>query len=609
MWLTGRSCIKTTAQINMCRIAGQVSLNTNPNQKRALIGGMCNAMKHGGPDGEGIFLDGKNSICFGHRRLALIDLSADAGQPMQDVTENYTITFNGEIYNYQEIKSELQKLGYQFKNQSDTEVILVAYACWKTQAFHRFNGMFAFALFDKLLQKVYLVRDQSGMKPLYYQIKNKELLFASEIRAFRAIGINQNHPDWKILFLAFGFIPEPTTILKDVLMLPKGTFLEWNIAAETRQIKSFLQSKSSHLITNLEEARQLIREKLHQAVKRYLIADAPIGVFLSGGIDSGIIALEASTIKGSDLHTLSLTFKEAEFDESKYQQIITTKIGSQHQQQQITTTDFDEQLETILKAMDQPSADGINTWLVSKLAKKQGLKAVLSGLGGDELFGGYPSFKRIRFLRKLDQVLSKNMLKLFQKLPIAAYQKLAYLSLQSNVGYYLALRGYFVPKQIAAILNIPVKEVWAKINQFESSTFTEINPDLFTANLEQDFYMKNQLLRDSDTMAMQHGIEIRMPFLDTEFLSAVNSISPKLRFDKNLMKGLLIGSYQNLLPIEIWNRKKMGFSFPLQKWLKQNPITTQLRSSKNPAVASFTKQFLEDKIHWSKLLALYFVGE
>jgi len=193
----------------MCRIAGQVSLNTNADQKHLLISRMCLAMQHGGPDGKGIFLGDKNSICFGHRRLALIDLSADAAQPMTDVTGNYTVTFNGEVYNYQLLKLELQKLGHQFKTQSDTEVILAAYAHWGTQAFHRFNGMFAFALFDKRLQKVFLVRDGSGMKPLYYQVKNKELLFASEIRAFRAAGINQNHPDWKILFLAFGFIPEP----------------------------------------------------------------------------------------------------------------------------------------------------------------------------------------------------------------------------------------------------------------------------------------------------------------------------------------------------------------------------------------------------------------
>lgn len=593
----------------MCRIAGQVSLNISADEKRNIISKMCLAMQHGGPDGEGLFLSDKNSICFGHRRLALIDLSAEANQPMTDVTGNFTITFNGEIYNYPELKTELQQLGYQFKNQSDTEVILVAYAHWGTAAFHRFNGMFAFALFDKRLQKVFLVRDESGMKPLYYRIKNKELLFASEIRAFRKAGINQNHPDWKILFLAFGFMPEPITILDEVLMLPKASYLEWNVAAETYKIRYYLQFKTRKLIVDLEEAKQQIRQKLHAAVNRHLIADASIGVFLSGGIDSGIIALEASTVKGSNLHTLSLTFDESDYDESKFQQILSEKMGSQHHQLNIKADDFNEQSAAILQAMDQPSADGINTWFVSKLAKKHGLKAVLSGLGGDELFGGYPSFKRINLLRKLDAILPRSALKLFQNSPVEAYQKLAYLSLHSDLGYYLALRGYFAPQQISAILNIPVKEVWEKINRFEYPINTEKNNDLFAANLEQDLYMKNQLLRDADAMSMQHGIEIRVPFLDTEFLTCVNSIKTGLRFDPKLAKGLLIKSYQNILPEEIWKRKKMGFSFPLQKWLKQNSIVTELQSNYNPTIASFTQGFLQDKLHWSKVVALHFVAD
>lgn len=564
-------------------------------------------MQHGGPDGEGLFLSDKNSICFGHRRLALIDLSDDAAQPMTDATGNFIITFNGEIYNYLELKIELQQLGYQFKNQSDTEVILIAYAHWGTAAFDRLNGMFAFALFDENRQKVFLVRDQSGMKPLYYRIKNKELLFASEIRAFREISINQNHPDWKILFLAFGFMPEPVTILNEVFMLPKASYLEWDIAAKTWQISNYLQPKITTPIVDLEEAKQQIRQKLHAAVNRHLIADAPIGVFLSGGIDSGIIALEASNIKGSNLHTLSLTFGESDYDESYFQQLLVKKMNSQHHQLHLSKTDFDENLFDILNVMDQPSADGINTWFVSGLAKKSGLKAVLSGLGGDELFGGYPSFKRIGLLKKLS-LLPDAALQLFQQLPAEAYQKLAYLSLRSDVGYYLALRGFFAPKQIAAILNIPVKEVWETINNLSYSNYCKDDANLFASHLEQDFYMKNQLLRDTDAMSMQHGIEIRVPFLDTEFLTCVNAIETSLRFDQKLAKGLLIKSYQNILPTEIWKRKKMGFSFPLQNWLKHNPITAELETSSNQTIASFTQGFLQDKVHWSKVIALHFVA-
>ncbi|RYE22184.1 MAG: asparagine synthase (glutamine-hydrolyzing), partial [Sphingobacteriaceae bacterium] len=552
----------------MCRIAGQVSLNKNAEDMRANVAAMTQIMQHGGPDGEGQFLDDKNSICFGHRRLALIDLSADAAQPMTDATATYTITFNGEIYNYQSIRAKLQEIGYHFKNQSDTEVILVAYAHWGTAAFDRFNGMFAFALFDKRLQKVFLVRDQSGMKPLYYQVKNQKLLFASEIKAFREIGICQENPDWKILFLAFGFIPEPSTILDGVWMLPKGNFLEWNIAGETHLTQSYIQPTNTFKITSLTEARHHIRQQFKWAVQQHLIADAPVGLFLSGGIDSGIVALEAADLKGSGLHTLSLTFDDAAFDESEYQLMLADKIKSQHHQLHITQQDFNEQFTTIVKAMDQPTADGINTWFVAGFAKKQGLKAVLSGLGGDELFGGYPSFKRIKTLRRLEKVLPDLTLRLLQKLPHEAFKKLAYLSLHSALGYYLSLRGYFTPIQIAGILNIPVKEVWHKLTSFKYPLNITSDTNLFAAHLEQDLYMKNQLLRDTDAMSMQHGIEIRLPFLDKEFMQTVNSIVPGVRFDQQLAKGLLISSYQDLLPKQIWNRKKMGFSFPMQKWLK-----------------------------------------
>ncbi|RYE37016.1 MAG: asparagine synthase (glutamine-hydrolyzing) [Sphingobacteriaceae bacterium] len=592
----------------MCRIAGQVSLRTNADEMCRRVAAMTLAMQHGGPDGEGQFLDDKNSICFGHRRLALIDLSADANQPMTDVSGNYTITFNGEIYNYQSIKKKLQHIGYQFKNQSDTEVILTAYAHWGTAAFDHFNGMFAFALFDKRQQKVYLVRDQSGMKPLYYQLKNRELVFASEIRAFRKIGISQENQDWKILFLAFGFVPEPATVLDQVWMLPKGSFLEWNIAAETYDIQNYIQVKTASKITSLEEAKHLLKQQFGQAVQRHLIADAPVGLFLSGGIDSSIVALEASKLKGSGLHTLSLTFDDVAYDESKYQLMIADKIDSQHHQLHISQKNFDEDFVTILQAMDQPTADGVNTWFVSNLAKKHGIKAVLSGLGGDELFGGYPSFKRIKILQRLEKALPDFALKSFQKLPVKAYQKLAYLSLHSAVGYYLSLRGYFTPVQIANILNIPVKEVWQKIKNHTYRPDLESDSSLLAAQLEQDLYMQNQLLRDADNMSMQHGIEIRLPFLDTEFIRTVNNIHPSIRFDQKLQKGLLIKSYQNLLPEEIWNRSKMGFSFPLQKWLKNSLITTKMKKSKNASIASFTDDFLKDKLHWSKLLALYFVN-
>ncbi len=274
----------------MCRITGMISDRLQSNDIREKVKTMCYALQHGGPDDEGIFSDDKVNLVFGHRRLSIIDLSQNGHQPMADVQKKVWITFNGEIYNYLELKGQLIALGAKFHSNTDTEVIIAAYIYWGIACFSKLRGIFAFALYDTVKALTYLVRDSSGVKPLYYHVENGQLSFSSEVKALKKAGIaNETDPDWQIRFLAFGHIPEPYTTLKNVYSLPKGEFLCWHHNKNTHEIHSYHVITNNTRITNIDEAKDSIRATLKLAVNRQLIADAPIGVFLSGGIDSSLL--------------------------------------------------------------------------------------------------------------------------------------------------------------------------------------------------------------------------------------------------------------------------------------------------------------------------------
>jgi asparagine synthase (glutamine-hydrolysing) len=291
----------------MCRIAGVVTKRLSKDTTLKKVGIMCKTLAHGGPDDEGIFYDETEGLAFGHRRLAIIDLSANGHQPMADVQKKVWITFNGEIYNYRELKSDLHAAGATFHTDSDTEVIINAYLHWGTAAFFKLRGIFAFALYDIEKHITLLVRDTTGIKPLYYHADKGSLSFASEVKAFKAAGISAENDDtWPIKFLAFGHIPEPYTTLKNVLSLAKGHFLVWNNRNGEHNIESYCKPNSIELIKDFNTAAREINESLKLAVKRQLISDAPIGVFLSGGVDSSLLSLLANEQKGEKLQTISI---------------------------------------------------------------------------------------------------------------------------------------------------------------------------------------------------------------------------------------------------------------------------------------------------------------
>jgi asparagine synthase (glutamine-hydrolysing) len=540
----------------MCRIAGIISDRLTPPEINEKLKLMCYALKHGGPDDEGFFIDNEKNVGFGHRRLSIIDLSKNGHQPMADVEEKAWITFNGEIYNYLELKKELLSLGARFYSNTDTEVIVQAYLHWGTTAFEKLNGMFAFALYDKMKALTYLVRDVSGIKPLYYYTYNQQLAFSSEVRALKIAGIaTEEDESWQIRFLAYGHTPEPYTTFKNLFSLPKGHFLCWDNNNNSYKLSAYDQTKNKIEVTNQYEAHKQIRDILSKSVSRQLIADAPVGVFLSGGLDSSLITLLANQQKQTRLKTISIYFDERSHDESTYQKLILEKIEGEKYSHLVKQADFDESFPQILQAMDMPTTDGINTWFISKFAQQDGLKAVLSGIGADELYGGYPSFNRIAYLNYLKKIPS-SLLSMVSPFMGDQYKRFEYLKFDHPAADYLFLRALFAPSDIAAILNTSTRQVADALFGDDQSHQQKTYDKEYASYMERNFYMQNQLLRDTDVMSMNHGLEVRVPFLDELFINLTMQIDPGIRFPDHPAKKMLIDSFKDILPEAIWNCNK-----------------------------------------------------
>ena len=589
----------------MCRIAGVINNRLQPQQIREKVKAMCNSLQHGGPDDEGLFVNEAEHLVFGHRRLSIIDLSSNGHQPMADIRQTTWITFNGEIYNYQDIRNQLLKLGVQFQSVTDTEVILSAYLQWGTAAFSKFRGMFAFALFDSVKRLTYLVRDTAGIKPLYYFLNEQSLSFASEVRAFTAGSITSGKDDnWPIRLLAFGHIPEPYTTLKNVFSLPKGHYLCWDHTSSTHVISKYQETIKKEQITNINEAREVIKAALIKSVNRQMIADASLGVFLSGGIDSSLLTLLADKEKKEQLNTISIFFNEKQYDEQAYQGVVLKQLKGQNFSHLVKKEDFETHFSQIIAAMDLPTTDGINSWFISKYAHEDGLKAVLSGVGADEYFGGYPSFNRMKYLAYLRKMPSSVFSAAKSILP-DPYKKLAFLANDGSIADYLLLRGFFSPGDIAMILGANTGQIQDVL--FNSHDVPDLGPfnQEHAAWFEINLYMQNQLLRDTDVMSMSHGLEVRVPFLDEDFTTTVESIAPEIRFNNTQPKKLLIDSFDGLLPAAIWNRPKMGFTFPLQTWMGQHPEINDSSLYKGKLAKNVIDKFKNNRTHWSKAFALY----
>jgi asparagine synthase (glutamine-hydrolysing) len=574
---------------------------------RANLIAMRDAMAHGGPDDVGLFIDEENAIALGNRRLSIIDLSPLGHQPMCNDDESIWITYNGELYNFPELRNELELLGYSFRSNTDTEVILKAFQEWRETAFEKFIGMFAFCIYDKKLKMLYLVRDHAGIKPLYYSFRDDTLIFASETRAFMTLDPSwPENPDWRIYFLLFGHLPEPYTTLKDVYMLPKGSFLRLNLSTMTHTVQNYFLFRFSDTVGEEHTAVEGVREIVQKAIKRHLISDVTTGVFLSGGIDSSLITLLASQYQGERLKTLSVVFDEKNYSEEKYQNLVLQKTKSQHTAYRVTERDFADNLDDIFSAMDQPTIDGINSYFISKCAKEAGFKVVLSGLGGDELFGGYPSFDRIKKVFFLRNSKMKYLLGLSEHIPDSKYKKLSFLALKDPLNYYLFFRGLFPVKTVAEMLDAERSDVVNAIERVPVDVHRDMTPGNFASFLETNLYMQNQLLKDTDCMSMWHSVEVRVPLLDKELMAFVFSVRDSLKFKTGQPKHLLIKAFRDILPEEIVTRRKQGFTFPFQIWMKKNAdmfFEGDTAKSAN-AVSHTVKKFKDNRIHWSRFWSL-----
>jgi len=618
----------------MCGIAGIVGHTLNNEIHTRAIKKMTDAIAHRGPNSEGIWND---EHCFlGHRRLSIIDLSEAGNQPFVSQDGRYIMVYNGELYNYKAIKLELQRAEHGTNNRphlfttnTDTEVILAAFLRWGIDCVKRFNGMYAFSIWDKAEQKLVIARDRLGIKPLYYYFKNNVLVFGSEIRALMQSDAIDKKINLKSVaeYIQYTTVHAPNTILQDVFMLMPGHILEFNIQHVTCNISpywnihDFANPKTNAYKDELsyKETCSTVNELLTASVERRLVADVPFGAFLSGGIDRSAIVGLMSKVSSEKVQTFNVSFDEGEFSEAIYAKQIAKKFNTDHHEIKLSPNDFLNQLPEALAAMDHPSGDGPNSYIVSKATKNAGITMALSGLGGDELFAGYDIFKRYYELEKkgwLNIIPAKG----FAGKLLAAKQKSIQgdktseiLNLQTINGFnaYPINRKLFNQKDYQALL----KETYhadAFIKNVIKNSETDKQHILSRVSLfEIQTYMQNILLRDADQMSMAVALEVRVPFLDYKLVEFALSIKDEYKYP-HTQKKLLVDALGDLLPDNIVNRPKMGFVLPWKEWLKNelkdfcedNIIQFSKRSFINrETVLLIWNRFLQNdpKITWSRV--------
>jgi asparagine synthase (glutamine-hydrolysing) len=600
----------------MCGITGIVGHQINNSNYLSSIKKMNDAIAHRGPNSEGIWND---EYCFlGHRRLSIIDLSEAGNQPFFSQDKRYVMVYNGELYNYKELKLELQRaehgsknLPYIFRTNTDTEVILASYLRWGIDCVKRFNGMFAFSIWDTVEQKLVIARDRMGIKPLYYHFKNNVLLFASEIRALIHSGLIDKKISLKSVaeYIQYTTVHAPNTMIQDVFMLMPGHILElqngnlkiqqyWNI-------NDFTKTKGDF---SYKETCTKVNELLIASVERRLVADVPFGAFLSGGIDSSAIVGLMSKVSSEKVQTFNVSFDEGEFSEAKYAKQIAEKFNTEHHEIKLTPNDFLKQLPEALAAMDHPSGDGPNSYIVSKATKNAGITMALSGLGGDELFAGYDIFKRYYELEKkgwLNIIPAKGLagkLLAAKKKSVQGDKTAEILALDTINGFnaYPINRKLFNKKDYAGLLKENynadnfIKNVIKKSETDKQHVLSRVS--LF----EIQTYMQNILLRDADQMSMAVALEVRVPFLDYQLVEFALSVKDEFKYP-HTQKKLLVDALGDLLPDNIVNRPKMGFVLPWKDWLKED-----LKDFCEENIAQFSKRSFVNReavlLIWNRFL-------
>jgi asparagine synthase (glutamine-hydrolysing) len=559
----------------MCGIAGIVGLD--PVTAQPVIQKMTAAIKHRGPDAEGIFTD--NKVMFGHCRLSIIDLSNGANQPFHDQTDQYVIVFNGEIYNYMDVRA---KIDYPWKTSSDTEVILAAYIKWGRDCLQHLNGMFALAIWDKAKQELFIARDRIGIKPFYYFHSGQVFIFSSEIRSILETGLVKRKISRQGLleYLGSMSVKTPGTIIQDVFQLNPGEcgfFRDGKLSRHTYWSMDKGLDKRIEGLT-YEETKKKTLALFEASIKNRMVSDVKVGAFLSGGIDSSAAVAVMSQFSTQPVETFSIVFEEKDFDESEYSRLIAKKYNTKHTELPLKPRDLIGHLPDYIRHMDTPTVDGINTYMVSKMVAKTGIKVVLTGVGGDELFVGYRNFRRWKDYKKNKFLFNNIFAKLAIGLvkPFVKHRAIAKISdFQKRRGgdletFYGNSRSIFLRDEIERLFDGPVNmeaKNWLDLDSEDVKSFPLYSQYSIA---EMTNYTLDVLLKDTDQMSMAWALEVREPFFDYHLVEFILSVPDKYKLDSKTPKKLLVDALGELLPGEIVYRPKKGFSFPWDNWLRND---------------------------------------
>lgn len=550
------------------------------------------AMWYRGPDASGLWSAPDGGVVLAHRRLAIIDLNPEADQPMRLAGPDLRITFNGEIFNYRELRDELRGLGAVFTTSSDTEVILHAYDRWGVDCLKRLHGMFAFALWDGRRQSLLVARDPLGIKPLFLYDDGSQVLAASQVRAIAALG-RPLTPDVVAHcgFFINGSVPEPRTMFREIRALPAGGYRIYG-GGGMREGSYFslpqIAAAASDRVVPAAQKSELIAEALHRSVSSHLVADVKVGIFLSGGVDSTLaawIAKRSGLVAPMGLTLGARQYEGTDRDEIPLAAAFAERLGMEHRFKYIDAGGFHEIVGDLTRYMDQPSIDGVNTYLVSRMAQEFGFKVVLSGLGGDELFAGYPGYRQIprlvRAVRALGPLARAGRLLRVLGAPLAARLSSPKLASLVEMGStypdaYLLRRALYLPWEIADLDGRPFPREICDAASQHGATDAEVDaiasPSGRIALLEMTRYMKNQLLRDSDWAGMAASLEIRVPFVDSELVTA---LAPLIFGAEPVTKRDAVAAVDYPMGAEIVARPKRGFGLPVREWMTQGMDVSQ----------------------------------
>jgi asparagine synthase (glutamine-hydrolysing) len=546
------------------------------------------AMRSRGPDGEGLWRSEDGATALAHLRLAIIDLSPSGAQPMRSDDGRFTLTFNGEIYNYVELRERLAALGHTFRTKSDSEVLLHLYRERGADMVHELRGMYAFAVYDSFERRLFLARDPFGIKPLYFAESADGFWFASQVKALLKVAAvdRAEDPAGHVGFFLWGHLPEPYTLYRGIRSLPAGSTLLIEATGRKQSRRYFsvgdelraAAARASSASTRSVQDR--LREALLESVRYHLVSDVPVGLFLSSGLDSTTLAALASEVAGTRLRTVTLGFaeyKDTANNEVPLAEMMARQLGSDHETRWISKEEFLADRDHLLEAMDQPTIDGVNSYFVCKAAKQAGLKVAISGLGGDEIFGGYPSFRQIplatrllagfRYAPGVGKVLRELSAPIVRRLASPKYASLFEYG-GTYAGAYLLRRGLHMPWELedmlgTRMLSDGLEELRTLQRLDETVRGVEGSHAKITA-LETTWYMRNQLLRDTDWASMAHSLEVRVPLVDVEFFRAAAQL---LLSPVPPNKRTMASTPRAPLPRAIMHRSKSGFSVPITTWV------------------------------------------